>query len=193
MTNRYSQRRAITALAAVSAALLVPACGEADDGTRPAAEPGGQTLAAMVAADSDLSFVSDTLGDAGLADVFDGTAAYTIMAPTDASFDALGEAGDDLRSPERRAAMVAILRDHIVPGYLTPADIARAIELSDDKRVEMQTMGARTLTFTAEGDRVIVTAEDGARAQMEGDAHLASNGVAIPLDGLLKRVVPPGA
>ena len=193
MTKTDPTRRALAALAAVSTVLLVPACGEADEGTEAVGEPGGQTLAAMLAADSDLSLVSDTFGDAGLAEVFDGTAAYTFMAPTDAAFDALGEAGDDLRSPEQRAAMVAILRDHIVPGYLTPGDISRAIELSDDKRVELRTMGARTLVFTAEGDQVVVTAEDGASAQLGDDVHLASNGVAIPLDGVLKRVVPPEA
>jgi uncharacterized surface protein with fasciclin (FAS1) repeats len=194
VTNSHPQHRALAAILAASAALLLPACGSGNnDRAETAGDPGSQTLAAMVAADDDLSFVSETLGNAGMADVFDGTAAYTILAPTDSAFEALGEAGEELRSPEQRAAMIAILRDHIVPGYLTTDDIARAIELADDRQVEMQTMGARTLTFTSEGERVVVTAEDGARAHMSGETLRASNGVAIPLDGVLKRIGQPQA
>lgn len=185
-------RRLTAALAAAAGALMLPACSgevaEEDDG---AAEVSSETLASVVEEADGLTVVSDVLGDAGLAQVFDGAAAYTLFAPQDMAFDALGEAGDDLRSPEQRAAMVAILRDHIVPGYLTPSDIGKAIELADDGSVEMRTMGDHTLTFTSEGDTITATGEDGASARFTGDALQASNGVAIPLDGLLKQVTPP--
>jgi uncharacterized surface protein with fasciclin (FAS1) repeats len=152
------------------------------------AEVSDETLASVVEDADGLSTVSGVLGDAGLEQVFDGAAAYTLFAPQDAAFDALGEAGEELRTAEQRAAMVAILRDHIVPGYLTPDDIANAIEMADDGSVEMRTMGDRTLTFTGERDAITVTAEDGASARFAGDALRASNGVAIPLDGLLRKV-----
>ena len=84
--------------------------------------------------------------------------------------------------------MVAILRDHIVPGYLTPADIENAIELAEDGSVEIRTMGNHTLTFTSEGDTITVTGEDGASAKFAGDALRASNGVAIPLDTVLRKI-----
>ena len=84
--------------------------------------------------------------------------------------------------------MVAVLRDHIVPGYLTPQDIAKAIEADDDGSIQMRTMGDHVLTFTGEGDAVTVTAEDGATARFAGEALLGSNGVAIPLDGVLRKV-----
>jgi uncharacterized surface protein with fasciclin (FAS1) repeats len=179
----------LSALAAATALLLTPGCTQESDENTVAGEPSNETLATLMARDDDLSFVSSTLSDAGLAEVFDGTAAYTIFAPTDAAFDALGEAGQDLRSPDQRAAVVAILRDHIVPGYLTRDDIARAIELSDDGRVQMGTMGARTLTFTEDGGDLVITSEDGAQARAEGESLRASNGVAIPLDGVLRRIV----
>ena len=184
--------KVLSALAAAAGALMLPACsGETDEAGDSAAAVSNETLASVIEDADGLSVVSAVLGDAGLAQVFDGAASYTLFAPQDGAFDALGEAGEDLRSPEQRAAMVAILRDHIVPGYLTPDDIGNAIEAADDGSVEMRTMGAHTLTFTGEGETITVTGEDGASARFAGDALRASNGVAIPLDGVLKRIAAP--
>jgi uncharacterized surface protein with fasciclin (FAS1) repeats len=183
---------AVKAAALAAAALALQACSDGTaEGDGPAAEVSSDTLASVVSDQDDLSVVSGVLGDAGLSQVFDGAAAYTLFAPEDAAFDKLGEAGDDLRTPEQRAAMVAIMRDHIVPGYLTPADIEKAIEMDDDGSVTMRTMGAHTLTFTGKGETIAVTGEDGATAHFAGDALRASNGVAIPLDGLLRNLTPP--
>jgi len=89
--------------AALAATLLLAACssGSAPSGDA-AAKPSDATLAALVSRTGDLSVVSATLKDAGLAQVFDGTAAYTLLAPRDAAFDGLGDAGKTLRSPEQR-------------------------------------------------------------------------------------------
>jgi uncharacterized surface protein with fasciclin (FAS1) repeats len=168
---------------ALAGALLLAACSGTDD-DQVAAEPSIETLAAMVAQSDDLSTVSATLKDAGLAQVFDGTAAYTLLAPRDAAFTSLGAVGATLRTPEQRPAMVAVLRDHIVPGYLTPADIKKAIALDKDGKVAMRTMAGHTLTFTEAGDAITATSEDGKTVRFAGDALLASNGVAIPVDGL---------
>jgi uncharacterized surface protein with fasciclin (FAS1) repeats len=184
--TRVAKCRASGLLGTVAGVLLLAACsgepGEADG--QAAAEPGSETLAALVAQADDLSAVSATLEDAGLAQVFDGVAAYTLLAPRDVAFEKLGAAGETLRSPEQRPAMVAVLRDHIVPGYLTPQDIARAIELDEDGKVAMKTMAGRTLTFASADGAITATGEDGGSVRFAGDALLASNGVAIPVDGL---------
>jgi uncharacterized surface protein with fasciclin (FAS1) repeats len=184
--------KVLAALVSVAGVLMLPACGDGADESDASAEVSDETLASVVEDADGLSVVSDALGDAGLAQVFDGAASYTLFAPQDEAFDALGQAGEELRTPEQRAAMVAILRDHIVPGYLTPEDIANAIELADDGNVEMRTMGGHTLTFTSANNAVIVNAEDGASAKFAGEALRASNGVAVPLDGVLKKVVVDG-
>jgi len=178
----------LEATALAGSVLLLQACSDDAADGEATTEVSNATLASIVSEADDLSAVSDALGDAGLAQIFDGTAAYTLFAPEDTAFDQLGEGAADLRAPEQRAAMVAILRDHIVPGYLTPADIETAIGLAGDGSVEMRTMGARTLTFTAEGETITVTGEDGASATFAGEALRASNGVAIPLDGVLRKV-----
>ena len=179
-------------LAAFAAVVLLAGCnGEAQSGSEAAGEVSDETLAAVVADADGYSVATETMRDAGLAQVFDGAAAYTILVPSDAVFEELGETGEALRSAEQRPAMVAILRDHIVPGFLTPEDIERAIELDEDGSVKMQTMNDHTLTFTREGDAIAVANEDGATARITGEAMRASNGVAIPLDGLLKNIAPP--
>jgi uncharacterized surface protein with fasciclin (FAS1) repeats len=82
---------------------------------------------------------------------------------------------------------MAVLRDHIVPGYLTPDDIGTAID-AQGGRVKVQTMGDHKLTFTREGKGYRVAAEDGSSAMIAGNATTASNGVAIPVDGVLKKL-----
>jgi uncharacterized surface protein with fasciclin (FAS1) repeats len=194
MNARTNSSRRLALLAAVAAALLLPSCsggtGDSGDAT---AEVSNETLAKEIADADDLSVVSGALGDAGLAAVFDSAAAYTIFTPRDAAFDALGDNGKLLREPEQRPALIAILRDHIVPGYLTPEDISNAIDVADDKKVKMRTMAGHTLTFTSAGDKITVTNEDGSSAQFAGNALRASNGVAIPLDGVLKKIDTPAA
>ena len=175
--------RAPAVLGAVAGVVLLAACSDKES-EQTAAKPSSETLAALVSQADDLSVVSATLEDAGLAQVFDGVAAYTLLAPKDTAFAGLGEAGETLRSVEQRPALVAVLRDHIVPGYLTPADIAKAIENDDDGKVAMRTMGGHALTFASNGGTVTATGEDGTTVRFAGDAMLAGNGVAIPVDGL---------
>jgi uncharacterized surface protein with fasciclin (FAS1) repeats len=173
------------ALAAVGLSLALPSCTDAGStGESATAEPSEESLAALVSQNDELSVVSATLQDAGLSQVFDGVAAYTLLAPRDAAFTSLGEAGETLRSPEQRPAMVAVLRDHIVPGYLTPDDIARAVSESTEGKVAMRTMAGHTLTFSKSGDTITATGEDGRTVRIAGEALLARNGVAIPVDGL---------
>jgi len=146
------------------------------------------TLAEAINNTDNISIVYTALRNAGLSQVFDGVAAYTILAPSDQAFARLGEAGQELQEPQEQAAMMALLRDHVVPGYLTPGDIARAIAQAPDGEVTMRTLGDHLLTFTSNRGKITVTAENGLSARFSGKALRATNGVAIPLDGMLKRV-----
>jgi uncharacterized surface protein with fasciclin (FAS1) repeats len=181
----------LTALAA--ATLTLGACAEEaeQDQTEQetASEAGSETLAQAISDADNLSTAAKVLGDVGLAQVFDGAGSYTILVPNDAAFSALGDVHDTTAGAEHRAALAAILRDHIVPGYLTPADIGAAID-AQGGTVRAETMGEQTLSFTRDGEAIRVTSEDGSSALIAGDALRASNGVAIPLDGVLKDLTP---
>ena len=184
-------RRPLAAFAAL-ALLAVPACSADETADQAAAEsePTDDTRAAAISDADGLTVVASALGNSGLAQVFDGAGSYTIFAPNDAAFEALGETGAALREPGQSAAMAAVLRDHIVPGYLTPADIESAIE-AQGGAVKVETMGDHALTFTRADDGIRVTSEDGSAAMLTGNALKARNGVAIALDGVLKKVDAP--
>lgn len=179
-------------MACLSAALLVPlaACGDAAEeaSTATAAKPSDGTLAAAVSDAPGLTTIAAALKSTGLANVFDGTAPYTLLAPDDDAFGALGEAGKTLQSPENGAAMAEILRDHILPGYLTVADIDAALTAANGKPVKMKTMGGKEVSFAREGETLTVSTPDGARAKVAGAGLSASNGVVIPLDAVLRKL-----
>ena len=191
MTPSRTGHRALACLSAL-ALLALPACSAEDDTDPAGAEPSDDTLAEAISDAGDLSTVASALGETGLAQVFDGAGSYTLFAPDDAAFEALGEPGEALREPDQRAAMVAVLRDHIVAGYLTPEDIETALEAQGGS-VEVETMGDHTLTFSRSDGGVRVTSENGASAMLRGEALRAGNGVAIPLDGVLKTFEAPAA
>ena len=51
----------------------------------------------------------------------------------------------------------------------------------------MRTMSDGLLTFSKDGDVVVVTAADGATARLTGAETVVSNGVVQPVDGVLVK------
>jgi uncharacterized surface protein with fasciclin (FAS1) repeats len=138
-----------------------------------------------------MSTLAGALKGTGLNSVFDGAAPYTLLAPEDDAFGALGETGKMLIAPENGAAMAQVLRAHVLPGYMTVADIDAAMTKAKGKPVKITTMAGGEVTFTRTGDALTVTAADGSTAKVSGKEVAASNGVAIPVDAVLKKV--PGS
>lgn len=179
----------IAAAAALAVLSPLAACSQSDapaaaDG---AAEPSAnRTLAATIGGASDLTTLSGALTEAGLADVFDGPGSYTILAPEDGAFGSLEGGPEAMADDARRAELVAVLRGHILPGHLTPDAIRKAI---DDRKgpVTMTTLDDGEVTFSKSGNAITVTRAGGAKATIEGQALVASNGVVLKVDQLLKR------
>lgn len=166
------------------------ACNEAASDGETASAPSNQTLAAVIAGSPATDLASQALTSTGLSDVFDGAGSYTLLVPQDAAFERAGLDLAELKSESNRPLVVAVMRDHILPGYLLPDDIGRAIDADPDGTVEMATMGDRKLAFSRKGEAIVVAGEDGSTATLEAPAIQASNGVAIPLDGLLRKLEP---
>ena len=185
-TGKYAIALASACALTLGACSYDPEDDSAVDGEESAEiEQGNETVAELVAGAGELDGVKDLLNDAGMADMFDGNAPYTVFAPTDDALDALGE---DFEGEEADAALLAVLREHIVPGYLTSEDIAAAIDANDGS-VEMQTMGDAVLTFTRKGDNVSV-ATPGGISVMLADEMRGANGVVYAVDTVLKDVEP---
>ena len=56
-----------------------------------------------------------------------------------------------------------------------------------------RTLADSMVTFSADGDVLTATGADGAKAKIAGAALVASNGVVLPLDGLVKSATPAKA
>ncbi|MDP3676115.1 MAG: fasciclin domain-containing protein [Novosphingobium sp.] len=175
------------------ALVAISGCGQETPKSETAA-PAGPSTATLTAAVGDaagMSTVSAALKGTGLNTVFDGTAPYTLLAPDDDAFGALGETAKMLTAPENDAAMAAVLKGHVLPGYVTVADIDAAIRNAAGKPVKMATMAGGEVTFARQGEDLTVTAADGSTAKVSGKEVTASNGVAIPLDAVLKKTPSP--
>lgn len=184
-----STLKTLAAAAALAVISPLAGCSQTDTvGEAPDASS-DRTLAAAIGSAPGLTTLSGALSEAGLAEVFDGPGSYTLLAPAD---DAFAPAGKALSGEENRAALVAVLRGHILPGHLTPEAIRKAI--ADSKGpVTMTTLDDGEVTFAAQGETITVSGSDGSKATIDGDALIASNGVVLPLDGLVKKSPQPPA
>lgn len=179
-------------LLAAASAFAVSACSDsAPDatGTEAAADAAsGDSVAALVGGSADHKTLASALKSTGIESVFSGKGDYTVLAPNDAAFGALGDKAAGLSDPEQKAVLAAILRDHVIPGTLTPADIGKAIDASSGKSVTMRTVGSGSVTFTKDGDAIAVASADGAKAKIQGSGSVGSNGAVLPIDTVLKKV-----
>jgi|TARA_R110002073_G_scaffold153053_1_gene308029 uncharacterized surface protein with fasciclin (FAS1) repeats len=103
---------------------------------------------------------------AGLVDVLKGDGPFTVFAPTDDAFAALGQ--DTINSlllPENRDQLVSILTYHVVPGEYFSTDLA-------GQRLSVETVNGDTVDINATHGSVMV---DGATV-ISADVD-ASNGV----------------
>ncbi|WP_339930289.1 fasciclin domain-containing protein [uncultured Brevundimonas sp.] len=171
------------------AVLSLAACGGDDGKSDGAAEPSSATLAATLKGDRSFGTLEQVLTNAGLIEVLEGTGPYTVFAPADAAFTTAGSDAD-FTTEAMRAPAAALLRAHIVPGALTRADIGAAIDGGGTGTIQMRTMADTLLSFTRDGDAIVVTAPDGARAHLTGSEELVKNGVVQPIDALLIKPAP---
>jgi uncharacterized surface protein with fasciclin (FAS1) repeats len=163
-------------------AVGVTACGD-DDGdetTGGAATEQTDTTAAQegnivaVAQETpDLSTLVEAVVAAELVETLEEPGPYTVFAPTNAAFEALGE--DTLNSllkPANKSELSEILTYHVVPGELTSS------ELSDGQK--LKTVQGGTLTVKIADGEVTVNGATVVTPDVE-----ASNGVVHVIDEVL--------
>jgi len=166
-------------------ALALSACGSETESAAGADDRSGDPLSEVIGGDASLAMAMGAFERTGLVGVIAGDADYTVFAPTDTAFQALGdEASTLLEDESRRAILAAILREHMVPGALTPDAIRAAIE-SNGGEVSMTSFGAGTLVFSIDGADIVVTNETGQQSRLSEKAVIASNGVVVPIDSVL--------
>ena len=176
-----------TVVAAAAGLLALAACSQQDQGDEPAAATSGTaigTVAATVGALNDHRKLAAALTDTQLAPVLDGKGDYTLLAPSDAAFDALGDKGAALASTDQRPLMIAVLRGHVLPGQVTPQGIEAAITRKRGP-VEMRTMSGSTVRFAKNANGGLTVSNGAQTAAMAAGSTTASNGAVLPIDKVL--------
>ena len=188
--NRPLSARKFAYLLIAATLPLVSACGSSDETVEAEATASSQpttsvqTLATVLSGTDDLDIFSGAIGRAELTGIFDGQGSYTLLAPDDEAFAKLGDKTAALMEESQRAMLVALLRDHILPGHLTPDAIEKAIA-DNGGPVTISTLGQEQIKFAKEGDDLTATNEAGVKARFDDDAKIAANGVIIPIDTVL--------
>ncbi|WP_374274783.1 fasciclin domain-containing protein [Brevundimonas sp.] len=170
--------------ALIVGAIAVAACGRSDVDDSGSAQPAEASLASVLDRNPGHARLEAMIESTGLTEALDATGPYTLFAPPD---DALATAGGDadMTDDALKAQAAQLLRAHIVPGALTRADIAAAVDRAGGEGAKMRTMADAVLTFTRDGERLVVRGPDGPAVALSGDEALARNGVIQPVSGLL--------
>ena len=173
--------------------LSAAACGDSDGGNNAATsntqaaapEPAKESIAAGLAASDDHGTLVQALKSAGLDTTLSGKQPYTLFAPTDDAFEKLpSDKTKGLMAPESKAQLTELLAGHIVPGLVTAADLAAAVERGKGKAT-LATVSGSTLTLTRSGDSIEIAGPGGSRARLGGSEQLQSNGAIHSVDGVL--------
>lgn len=122
---------------------------------------------------------------AGLVETLKGAGPFTVLAPTNAAFDAL-PAGtvDTLLKPENKDQLVKVLTCHVIPAKALAADITK-MAMDDGGAHVVDTVGGCKLTLKSDNGKVTVTDENGNVANVTIADVIQSNGVIHVIDKVL--------
>lgn len=179
-------RNKIFAAAAAAAFLATTsACSQDKEPSGDSAET-GQTIAKSLSKIDGMDVASGLIEQAGLGQMLEGNAAYTMFLPTDEAFANLPEGELDwLRSSEGRADLIALLRNHMLPGMVGQNDLEAAMKTAGGT-VQMANLADSTLTLRRAGDAVFIgDSEDGPKVSLP--PHIATNGVVYKISA----IIPP--
>ncbi|GAC1580311.1 MAG: fasciclin domain-containing protein [Sphingomicrobium sp.] len=189
-------RMANKALALGLAPLLLMGCsrtgGEKSAQTRvdastPAGNetPGNQTISKGlegIAGDSKFVLAIKT---AGLEPALAGAGPYTVLVPDDNAFAKLPpDELNRLLTPAKKASLIRLLTNYILPGTIRSTDITKAIDARGG-RARLMTMAGESLTAAKNGDQIVINDEIGNKALITSADTIRSNGIVHHIDTML--------
>ena len=176
--------------AIVAAVTILGACqgGDTDAAadTKNASGSDGTVLTSAIGDTPDLSISSKLIGAAQLGTALDGQGSYTVFLPVDDAWKAV-EATDRaaIESEENRPQLVAMLRQHIAPGYVVAADLDKGLS-NKNGSVTLTTMGAAPIALHRDGENITLGKGKDA-PKIVGAPIVAGNDVVYRID----RLIPP--
>jgi uncharacterized surface protein with fasciclin (FAS1) repeats len=138
---------------------------------------GSGNIAETASATDSLQTLVAALNAANLTETFEGNTVYTVFAPTDTAFEALGDTVTCLLEPDNKDALVQVLTYHVVAGYVLAADITDGLNVT--------TLEKEDLTFKIEDKAVMIDTTSGGSATVTTPNVYATNGVVHVIDQVL--------
>jgi len=113
-----------------------------------------------------------------------GEGPYTVLAPTNAAFEAIPDAKmNPFLKPENKANFNRLIKNHIVKGKFSSQDFLDQIK--SEGKVVLETLGDASLTATKSGDVIIIEDANGKKARIGEKDILGANGTVHILDTVL--------
>jgi len=135
-----------------------------------------ENIVAIASGNDDFENLTAAVTAAELVETLQGEGPFTVFAPNDAAFDALGDTLTDLLLPANKDTLAGILTYHVVSGLVGPLDLVNG-----------------SLVETVNGSPVSISIDDAGNAKVN-DANIiatnvvAENGVIHVLDTV---ILPP--
>ena len=134
--------------------------------------PSGNTVVDLAIATPTLSTLVTAVKAAGLATTLSGTGPFTVFAPTNAAFAALGAAVPTLLLPANKALLVKVLEYHVVSGTVLSSALTNGATET--------TLEGQKLNISVMNSMVMVN-----KASINGTQVKASNGVVHVINKVL--------
>jgi len=134
----------------------------------------GDSIVDVAAANPELSTLVTAIEAAGLTDFLNSPGSYTVLAPTNAAFEALPEGTlESLLEPENVDQLIEVLSYHLVVGSVPASDVVTLEEIP--------TLQGQAITVAVEGETVTL---NGTAQVVQTDIE-AANGVVHVIDSVL--------
>lgn len=145
------------------------------------AEPAASIVDTAMAADQFSTLVA-AVQAADLASTLAGPGPFTVLAPTNAAFEALPSGTvDTLLQPENQSTLQSVLTYHVVAGNVSATDLIGLINDSSGSATVTTVQGGE-LTATLDGDNVVLTDARHRSSTITAVDIAASNGVIHVID-----------
>jgi uncharacterized surface protein with fasciclin (FAS1) repeats len=181
-------RKLASMLAASTVALAVVA-GAAVAQNNPmvggAAMPADKNIVENAVNSADHTTLVAAVQAAGLVETLSGPGPFTVFAPTNAAFEKL-PAGtvETLVKPENKEQLTKILTCHVVAASVMSDALVKMIQ-DDGGTHDVETVGGCMLKASIEGDKVVLTDENGGKATVTIADVRQSNGVIHVIDTVI--------
>lgn len=150
------------------------------------AQQTGNSIVTTTAASEKFQTLSAVMKAAGLEDLLDGSAQFTLFAPSDLAFkDIHWKSASELLNPENKKELKALLGYHIVAGKLSASRILRALCQGRGKTTFTSIQGD-IITATMDGLDIILSDSFGNTATIVVADANQSNGVIHQIDAVIR-------